>query len=103
MLLCALGAFHRDQIVRPVFAQRDGERILMRQRLVLGSWGLLRSDEHSLGQSSQFSLKRTTTRRKYMIEGHMSVEKTKKVFRNAFNSHFYKGSLKADAKSFLPR
>jgi hypothetical protein len=34
-------ACHRDQVVSPVSAQRDEERIAMRTRMELGSWGQL--------------------------------------------------------------
>jgi len=46
-------ACHRDQVVSPAPAQRDEERIAMRARMELGSWGLFGTVEDkpfSVGQ-----------------------------------------------------
>ena len=40
-LWCALVRMSCDQVVSPVSAQRDEERIAMKARMELGSWGQL--------------------------------------------------------------
>jgi hypothetical protein len=52
-LLCA---FHHDQAVSFVSVQRDEERIAMRGRMELGSWGLVRPGGDSEGQNSTVAI-----------------------------------------------